>query len=163
MKMKTWILAAAASVIVVSAASAQTAASREVILIPEKGPVTIIPHERVQASLDGRAGLHLLDAADIAVEGCFRDRPGGVEVHERLTNVFYITDGEATMLIGGKNIGGKPTRPGEIRGGTVEGGTEYHVVKGDVVVVRPGIPTWFKEVPHKVSYFVVKKFETPPA
>ena len=153
--MKTWMLAAAALLISTSA-YAQGEASRKVVLIPEKGPITFIPHDAVNAALEGRAGLHLLDAADIAVEGCFRDKPGGVEVHSDLTNVFYITDGEATMLIGGKNEGGKEISKGQIRGGTIVGGTEYHVTKGDVIVIRPGIPTWFKEVPHKVSYYVVK-------
>ena len=153
--MKTWMLAAAA-LLISSSAYAQGEAARKVVLIPEKGPVTFIPHERVQAALDGKAGLHLMDAADIAVEGCFRDKPGGVEVHSNLTNVFYITDGEATMVIGGKNEGGKEIAKGEIRGGSVVGGTEYHVSKGDVIVIRPGLPTWFKAVPKTVSYYVVK-------
>ena len=153
--MKTCILAAAA-LLISSSAYAQGAAARKVELIPEKGPVTFIPHEKVQAALDGKAGLHLLDAPDLSVEGCFRDRPGNVEVHTELTNVFYITNGEATMVIGGTNKDGKEVSKGQIRGGTIVGGTEYHVVKGDVFVIRPGIPTWFKEVPKTVSYYVVK-------
>jgi mannose-6-phosphate isomerase-like protein (cupin superfamily) len=160
MKLKAWILAATASA-AAAVALAQTEVSREIILMPEKGPVTMIPHERVQASLNGKAGLHLFDSADINIVAAFRDKPGVVEVHERLTEVYYITAGEATMLIGGKNIGGKLLRAGEVRGGTVQGGAEYHVVKGDIIVVRPGLPTWFKEVPHNVSYLAVKKFAAP--
>lgn len=153
--MKTWMLAAAA-LLISSSAYAQGAAALKIELIPEKGPITFIPHENVQAALDGKAGLHLLDAPDLAVQGCFRDKPGNVEVHNELTNVFYITDGEATLMLGGENVGGKEIAKGEIRGGTIVGGAEYHVVKGDVFVIRPGVPTWFKEVPKTVSYYVVK-------
>ena len=109
--------------------------------------------------MDGKAGLHLVDAKDLSVEGCFRNKPGEPEVHETLTNTFLITDGEATLMIGGTVTGQHAIAPGQLRGGTLTGATAYHVQKGDVFVIRPGIPTWFSEVPKTVSYYVVKEFK----
>jgi mannose-6-phosphate isomerase-like protein (cupin superfamily) len=155
--MKPIILITALSLLA-APAFAQDAVSRSQTLHPETPPVTYIAHDKVQAALDGKAGLHLVDAKDLAVEGCFRDKPGTPEVHETLTNTFLITDGEATLMIGGTVTGQHAIAPGQMRGGTLTGATAYHVVKGDVFVIRPGIPTWFSEVPKTVSYYVVKEF-----
>jgi mannose-6-phosphate isomerase-like protein (cupin superfamily) len=154
--MKPWILLAAmiATPALAQAPPPATASAAAV----DTPSLVYIPHDKVEAALGDKADLRLWMGKDLAVEGAFRNKPGIVEVHETLTNVFLITDGEATLVIGGVNEGGKPMRPGEIRGGTVTGGTAYHVVKGDVFVIRPGVPTWFKEVPKTVSYFVVKSY-----
>ena len=41
-------------------------------------------------------------------------------------------------------------------GTSIEGGTTYHLSKGDVVTVPAGTPHWFKEVPSSISYYTVK-------
>jgi mannose-6-phosphate isomerase-like protein (cupin superfamily) len=155
MKLSTLL---AASALLATPAFAQDAVSRSQNLHPETPPITYVSHDKVQAALDGKAGLHLVDAKDLAVEGCFRNKPGEPEVHQTLTNTFFITDGEATLMVGGTVTGQHEIAPGQLRGGVLTGATAYHVVKGDVFVIRPGIPTWFSEVPNKVSYYVVKEF-----
>jgi len=155
--MKLWTLLAA-SALIATPAFAQDAVSRSQTLHPETPPVTYISHDKVEAALHGKAGLHLVDAKDLSVEGCFRNKPGEPEVHETLTNTFFITEGEATLMVGGTVTGQHAIAPGQMRGGTLTGATAYHVQKGDVFVIRPGIPTWFSEVPSNVSYYVVKEF-----
>jgi quercetin dioxygenase-like cupin family protein len=118
--------------------------------------VAYIAHDKVQAALDNKADIHLLTADNLMVEGNYRNKAGVVELHESLTDIFYITDGETTFLAGGKYEGGKPIAPGQIRGGTITGATTYHLTKGDVIVIPAGIPHWFKEVPKEVKYYVVK-------
>jgi quercetin dioxygenase-like cupin family protein len=118
--------------------------------------VAYIPHDKVDAALDNKADIHLLTADNLMVEGNYRNKPGVVELHESLTDIFYVTEGETTFVAGGKYEGGKPISPGQIRGGTITGGTTYHLVKGDVIVIPAGIPHWFKEVPTVVKYYVVK-------
>src|SRR5208337_3538049 len=88
--------------------------------------------------------------------GLHRSGPGHVELHEKETDVFYIIDGEATFVTGGKMVGSKVTSPGQRIGTDIEGGEVHHLAKGDVMVIPAGVPHWFKEVPHSVSYFVVK-------
>lgn len=116
--------------------------------------VTYLNHEKVSAAL--AHGGTLLRASDLIVMGAHRSGGGQVELHEKETDILYITDGEATFVSGGKMMGGKVISPGQHRGTDIEGGEARHLVKGDVMVVPAGIPHWFKEVPHSVSYFVVK-------
>lgn len=118
--------------------------------------VAYIPHDKMRAALDNKADIHLLVADNLMVEGNYRDKPGTVEVHTQLTDIFYVTDGATTIVAGGTLEGGKQIAPGQIRGGTISGGTSYKLVKGDTIVIPAGIPHWFKEVSAPVSYFVVK-------
>ena len=118
--------------------------------------VTVIPQAKTQAALDNKADLRLLVADDIWVEGAYRNKAGNPELHTDQSNVFYITAGSATIVAGGTYVGGSPTGPGQVRGGTNNGGTTYNLVKGDTIVIPAGKPVWFKEVPTSVSYYVVK-------
>ena len=116
--------------------------------------VTYVGHEKVEASL--AKGGNLVTAKDLLVLGAHRTEAGHVEVHEKETDVFYIVDGDATFITGGKMIGGKLTKPGQWLGTDIQGGTVHHLSKGDVIVIPAGVPHWYKEVPHSVTYFVVK-------
>jgi len=122
------------------------------------GPaVTYIGHDKVDAALSGQThSSTLLEASDLLVMGAHRAENGHVELHEKQTDVLYIVDGEATFVTGGKMVGGKVTSPGQWLGAEIQGGQVHHLSKGDVIVIPAGIPHWFKEVPHSVSYFVVK-------
>jgi mannose-6-phosphate isomerase-like protein (cupin superfamily) len=120
-------------------------------------PVIVVGHEQVMAALAGKSQSGtLVRASDLLVMGAFRGKDGQVEVHDKETDVFYIVDGEATLITGGRMLGGKVTAPGQWRGTSIEGGEAHHLVKGDVIVIPAGIPHWFKTVPHTISYFVVK-------
>ena len=79
-----------------------------------------------------------------------------MEVHDKETDVFYVVDGAATFVTGGKMIGGKVTKPGQWAGDDIQGGEVHHLSKGDVMVIPAGMPHWFKEVPQSVTYYVVK-------
>ena len=122
------------------------------------GPaVTYVSHDKVAAALEGQTHTGpLVKASDLLVLGAHRSENGRVELHEKETDVFYIVDGEATFVTGGKMVGGKVTSPGQWLGTDIQGGQVHHLAKGDVIVIPAGIPHWFKDVPHSVSYFVVK-------
>ena len=45
-----------------------------------------------------------------------RIEPGVVEVHEHDTDIFYVTEGTATFVTGGKAVDTKTEKPGELRG-----------------------------------------------
>ncbi len=118
--------------------------------------VVFLPQAKVDAALAGKASLYLHVDKDVMVEGCYRDKPGDAEVHEKLLDTIYVTAGGATFVVGGKLEGGKASGPGQIRGGTIVGGTTYHLVKGDVIIIPAGVPHQFTEVPASISYYVVK-------
>jgi len=117
-------------------------------------PVTYIGHDKVATAL--AKGGDLVKASDLLVMGAHRAENGKVELHEKQTDVFYIVDGEATFVTGGKMVGGKVISPGQWSGTDIVGGQIHHLSKGDVIVIPAGVPHWFKDVPHSISYFVVK-------
>jgi len=113
--------------------------------------VAFIPHNKLQAALDNKADIHLLVADDVIVEGNYRNKAGVPELHTALMDTIYITDGETTMVTGGTIVGSHSIGPGQIRGTSITGGTTYHLLKGDVIVIPANIPHWFKEVPTYVK------------
>jgi len=116
--------------------------------------VTYVVHDKVMEALT--KGGTLATGSDFRVAGARRDKAGTPEAHDRETEIVLIMDGEATYVTGGTLVGSKENRPGE-RGGTdIEGGQTRHLTKGDVIVLPPGTPHWFKEVPRAISYYDVK-------
>jgi len=117
-------------------------------------PVTYADHDKVATAL--MKGGSLAKGPDFTTSGAHRAKAGQVEVHEKETDVIYVTDGEATFVTGGTMVGGKSTTAGQWLGTDIQGGETHHLTKGDVVVIPAGTPHWFKEVPSGVSYFLVK-------
>jgi len=101
-------------------------------------------------------GGMLLTQADCKIMAGHRDKAGIPEVHDADTDVFYIVDGDATFVVGGKVMEPKLESPGETRGLRIEGGEARKITKGDVLMIPRGVPHWFSEVPKMVNYFVVK-------
>ncbi|HYR83228.1 MAG TPA: cupin domain-containing protein [Terriglobia bacterium] len=117
-------------------------------------PVTYVAHDKVAEVL--AKGGPLASGPDYRVTGNRRAGPGQVEVHDKETDIFYVIDGEATVVTGGTVIGGKTTAPDQIRGTEIQGGETRHLAKGDFVVIPAGTPHWFKEVPKSINYYTVK-------
>lgn len=120
---------------------------------------THIDSEKVAAALagGGRTAVGpLVSAKDYTVSGLRRTAPGQVEVHDHETDIFYVTDGEATLVTGGTMVGGKQTASGQHRGTDITGGQTQRLKKGDVVTIPAGVPHWFKEVSPTISYLTVK-------
>lgn len=106
------------------------------------------PATTPRASMVSRDSHHL-------VAGGRRDAGGDAERHENAYDVVYIVEGSATYVTGGKMVGAKETGPGEMLGGTLEGGEVHQLNKGDVIVVPPGIPHWWKDT-DGVTYMIIK-------
>jgi mannose-6-phosphate isomerase-like protein (cupin superfamily) len=85
-----------------------------------------------------------------------RRQAGEVEYHDHTNHVFVMVEGEATLVVGGTMVDAKRTAPDQMRAASVEGGTVYHMSKGDVITIPAKTPHWFKEVPTKtVAYYAV--------
>jgi mannose-6-phosphate isomerase-like protein (cupin superfamily) len=85
-----------------------------------------------------------------------RRKAGEVEYHDRTNHVFVMVEGEATLVVGGSMVNARRTAPDQMRASSLEGGTTYHMTKGDVITIPAKTPHWFKEVPTKtVAYYAV--------
>jgi mannose-6-phosphate isomerase-like protein (cupin superfamily) len=115
-------------------------------------PATYVPQETVAGCAKAAT---LLDASEYSVICYNRVQAGGAEVHEKFAHVWYIVDGEATLVTGGTVIGTRVDSPGEIRGTGLQGGESHHLVKGSVIVIPAGLPHWYKEVMKPIAYYSV--------
>lgn len=86
-----------------------------------------------------------------------RGQTGSSELHEHEADIFVIESGEATIVTGGKIVKPRTTKPGEIRGSSIEGGERHHLGVGDVVHLPAGTPHQMLLDPgNRVVYFVIK-------
>jgi mannose-6-phosphate isomerase-like protein (cupin superfamily) len=76
----------------------------------------------------------------------YRPAVGPAAVHEHEAEVFYVIDGSATMVTGGKLVNPVATTPGNLSGPSIEGGASRQVAKGDFIAVPENTPHWFSQI-----------------
>jgi glc operon protein GlcG len=121
---------------------------------PTPAPANVFHAKEVLAafSKDGR----LVESAGYKVNTSRRVEPGLAEVHARETDVLYVVEGTATLVLGGTIVEPKAVSAGETRGKAIDGGATHQLKPGDVVVIPPGTPHQFIKVHGPFHYFVVK-------
>jgi len=119
-------------------------------------PVLFFDANQVNTSFS--SGAALLDRSDrhYMVHTSRRDKPGQAEVHSLETDIFYVLEGNATLVTGGTAVEAKEVAPGEIRGARIEGGETHRLSKGEVIIVPNNTPHWFKEVNGEFLYYTIK-------
>jgi mannose-6-phosphate isomerase-like protein (cupin superfamily) len=71
-------------------------------------------------------------------------------VHEKDAELFYMMDGTATLVTGGKLVEG--TKDGDNwRGKGIEGGKAQKMSKGDLLMVPAGVPHWFTDINGQIT------------
>lgn len=133
--------------------AALPAFAAETLSEPPKEPI-YFDHAKVDAAF-AKGGMMLANAQFKVLAGR-REVPGQVEIHTHDTDVFYVTAGACTILIGGEAVAPKETTPNEWRADKSVGGTPYHLTKGDVLVIPAGVPHWIQQVTPPFLYLVVK-------
>ena len=104
----------------------------------------------------GETGGPVITDTDFRVLAVRRDKPGEAEVHITETDIFFVIDGKATIVVGGEMIAGRTTAPGELRGSGITGGKEYLLEPGIVLTIPGGTPHWIRETTLGFRYAVVK-------
>jgi glc operon protein GlcG len=121
------------------------------------GGATLLHEGAADVRAAFEAGKPLVENAGFKVHASRRVNAGEAEVHLLDTDVFYVLEGEATLVLGGAVTEPRHTSPTEVRGKGIEGGEVHPLKKGDVLVVPAGTPHWFKEVvAGPVLYYTVK-------
>lgn len=91
-----------------------------------------------------------------------RCRDGGAEVHENFADIFYVLDGQATLVTGGVVAGAASVGQGEIRGSSVEWGCRQELKAGDVAHVPAGLPHQMLVADEQTVTCLVMKVQEKP-
>lgn len=76
----------------------------------------------------------------------YRAKVANAAVHETEAELFYVIDGSATLVTGGKLTNENRTNAANLSGSGIEGGMPRRVAKGDFIMVPEGVPHWFSAI-----------------
>ena len=76
----------------------------------------------------------------------YRASVGPAAVHETEAEMFYVIEGSATMVTGGKLVNETRTNAQNLSGTAIEGGNSRPVAKGDFIVVPEKTAHWFSAI-----------------
>ncbi len=97
----------------------------------------------------------------VGVFGVFR--PASIKqeanLHQtKVTEIYYILDGNATLVTGGTLPNPHPLRAGgtTFQSTRIEGGVSRHVSKGDVIIIPGRTPHWFSSQDGDLRYLIFR-------
>ena len=93
----------------------------------------------------------ILQLAPYNVSLEYRVAVANAAVHEKEAELFYVIDGSATIVTGGKLKDEKRTNAENLSGAGIDGGTSRHVAKGDFIMVPENTPHWFSTIDGSVT------------
>jgi mannose-6-phosphate isomerase-like protein (cupin superfamily) len=76
----------------------------------------------------------------------YRAAVGPPAVHDTEAELFYVVDGSATLVTGGKLTADATRNGANLTGKGIEGGTSRKVAKGDFIMVPETVPHWFSAI-----------------
>jgi mannose-6-phosphate isomerase-like protein (cupin superfamily) len=85
-----------------------------------------------------------LDSYNVSLE--YRAAVANAAVHETEAELFFVVDGSATLVTGGKLKNETRTNAANLSGSGIEGGLSRKVAKGDFIMVPEGTPHWFSAI-----------------
>jgi len=140
------VVAGLTLVFVSSAAFAQQPAATARTMVSAADVAALVAKAKVDRK-EGQAllaqSMIRLDPYNVSLE--YRVAVANAAVHETEAELFYVVDGSATLVTGGKLRG--ETRNGvNLTGSGIDGGQTRHVAKGDFIMVPEGTPHWFSAI-----------------
>lgn len=105
-----------------------------------KAALAKLPTNRPAASVH----VFSLDPYNVAVEQR-QPREQGASLHEAQAELFYVIEGAATMVTGGKLIGEKRNGT-NLQGSGIDGGTRLAFNAGDFIMVPSGVAHQFVDI-----------------
>jgi mannose-6-phosphate isomerase-like protein (cupin superfamily) len=153
-----WFASCVASVVVGATLMAQHAATSATFLTG--GEIDAV---RKQATGDIQMVVANAGKYNVGLATMRRNSTGKAEspiVHAQVTEVYYITDGGATILTGGTVTGAnalvKVLAGPTTMGGTVANGESRKVGKGDFVIIPAGVQHSFSSIDGSIEYLMIR-------
>lgn len=114
------------------------------------------PDNKVEELIGGE-GMELR----VAVQHESNHAAAAAEIHDASDDVYYVLEGTATLTLGGKLASPKEVEPGEWRGPRIDGGQNFDVKKGDLIIVPRGTPHMRSTVGKDFAMILIKVFDNP--
>lgn len=97
----------------------------------------------------------------VAVYGVYRPKSVRQEANRhdtKVTEIYYILDGSATLVTGGTLPDPHPLSAGSttFQSSRIEGGSSRRVSRGDVVIIPGRTPHWFSEQDGDLRYLIFR-------
>jgi mannose-6-phosphate isomerase-like protein (cupin superfamily) len=159
------------AVLVVVSVSAQTTATnsaqrepakaiRSVVVLPAQSlydlEQKLQPDNKVE-DLIGGPGMELR----VAVQHEKNKSGAAAELHDASDDVYYVLEGSATLVLGGKLDVPKEVEPGEWRSARIIDGRTVEINKGDLIVVPRGTPHQRSTAGKDFTMILIKVFADP--
>ena len=130
------------------AAMAQQPSAQSIKTFASSADVAALREKAKSERKEGQATVSkpILQLAPYSANLEYRVAVGPAAVHEREAEMFYVIDGAATLVTGGKLVNEKRTNAENLGGTAIEGGTPQAVAKGDFVIVPENTPHWFSAI-----------------
>lgn len=97
-----------------------------------------------KAKDSGSSGSTLGDYSNHQIKLSLRTTSGGSESHVHFVDIFFVTQGKATLITGGTIENPKSIGDGEMQGSGIQGGHTETISVGDVVHIPAGTPHQIK-------------------
>ncbi len=135
---------------------AQPAASAQAVNSKQMEPPMVKYFSKDDLAASFAKGATIAEQSNYKVMTAHRNDSGLPEAHRNFTDIFYIVQGETTVIVGGKMVGETSKNPDEPRGTSIDGGQTYRMAPGDSIIIPAGVPHWMKEVKGELHYYVIK-------
>src|SRR6516225_7781340 len=133
-------------------------------------PATFIPNSDIQSFIGALPRDAVSDKPirsvdvggyHVAVFGVFRPKSVAQEANRhdtKVTEIYYILDGNATLVTGGTLPDPHALSAGSTtyQSSRIEGGTSRRVSRGDVVIIPGRTPHWFSEQDGDLRYLIFR-------
>ena len=132
-------------------------------------PVVVMPAQSLddlkQKLKPGNKTEELIDSAGmelrVAVQHENNRTGAAAELHDASDDVYYVLEGGATLVLGGKLDAPKEVEPGEWRSPRIIDGKTFEITKGDLVVVPRGTPHQRSTANKDFTMILIKIYEDP--
>jgi mannose-6-phosphate isomerase-like protein (cupin superfamily) len=136
-------------------------------------PATVVTHTDIQAFINALPRNAVSDKPirtvdvggyHVGVYGVFRPKTIQQEanLHEtKVTEIYYVLSGNATLVTGGTIPNPHPLLPGSgamvtMQGARIDGGVTRRVTKGDVIVIPAYTPHWWSRQDGDLEYLIFR-------
>lgn len=145
---------------VVSAQRKPSEATRPFVVMSAQSMADLeksLQSENKTSELIDSAGMQLR----VAVQHEKNRSGAAAELHDASDDVYYVLDGSATLVLGGKLEDPKEADPGEWRSPRIIDGKTIEIKKGDLIVVPRGTPHQRSTANKDFTMILIKVYAEP--